>query len=189
MGTIEGLVDGESGLDMDIRSDDRQIHLLRVAANNLYRPVTSQLDWPTYNGQVNGNRFSKATEIAPDNVGKLVPKWVFTMPNVARLETTPVVVEGILYATSGNESYALDAGNGRGLWHFQRPRTRGLVAMRPAASITASRWLGTASSWLPIMHICWPSIGLRAHSSGKRKWRTGARTTMPQAYRSLLVIS
>lgn len=57
--TIEGLVLGESGLDMDIRSDDQQIHLLRVAANNLYRPVRSQLDWPTYNGQMNGNRLAK----------------------------------------------------------------------------------------------------------------------------------
>jgi alcohol dehydrogenase (cytochrome c) len=49
------------------------------------------------------------------------------MPGVARLETTPVVVEGIMYATSANECYALDAGSGRELWHFQRPRTRGLV--------------------------------------------------------------
>src|SRR5207244_10192524 len=40
---------------------------------------------------------------------------------------TPVVVEGIMYVTSANECYALDAGTGRQIWHFQRPRTRGIV--------------------------------------------------------------
>jgi len=125
--TVEGLVIGESSLDLDLRTDDQQIHLMRVAEKGRYRPVTSQIDWPTYNGQVNGNRFTQAKQITPQNVGKLVPKWIFTMPDVARLQTTPVVVDGIMYATSGNECYALDAGNGRVLWHFQRPHTRGLI--------------------------------------------------------------
>jgi alcohol dehydrogenase (cytochrome c) len=40
---------------------------------------------------------------------------------------TPVVVEGIMYVTGTNECYALDAGNGREIWRFQRPRTQGLV--------------------------------------------------------------
>jgi len=44
-----------------------------------------------------------------------------------RGETTPVVGQGIMYVTSGNECWALDAGTGRTIWHFQRPRTKGLV--------------------------------------------------------------
>ena len=38
-----------------------------------------------------------------------------------------MVVDGIMYVTSANECYALDAGNGREIWRFQRPRTKGLV--------------------------------------------------------------
>ncbi|HYW45806.1 MAG TPA: PQQ-binding-like beta-propeller repeat protein [Bryobacteraceae bacterium] len=124
--TLEGLVLGESSLDLALRTDDQRIHLLRTAGGR-YRPVTSQTDWPTYNGQPGGNRYTTLTQIDKSNVAKLAPKWVFTMSNVSRLETTPLVVEGIMYVTSGNECYALDAGNGRELWHFQRPRTRGLV--------------------------------------------------------------
>jgi alcohol dehydrogenase (cytochrome c) len=49
------------------------------------------------------------------------------MPNVGQVETTPIVVEGVMYISSANEVWALDAGSGRQLWHFQRPRTRGLA--------------------------------------------------------------
>ena len=125
--TMEGLVLGESSLDLALRTDDQRIHLFRTGAGGRYRAVTSQTDWSTYNGQVGGNRYTMLTQIAPSNVAKLAPRWIFPMPNVTRLETTPVVVEGIMYVTSGNECYALDAGDGRELWHFQRPRTRGLV--------------------------------------------------------------
>src|SRR6202030_4232163 len=62
------------------------------------------------------------------NVTRLGPKWVFTLPNAGRaLEVTPLVVEGVMYVSSPNECYALDAGTGRQIWHYQRPRTRGLI--------------------------------------------------------------
>jgi len=124
---LEGTAIGQSSLDLSLRTDDGKIHLFRTAANDRYRPVTSDTDWATYNGQPGGNRFTNLAQITPANVGKLALQWVFTLNNVPRLETTPVVAGGILYATSGNECYAVDAGNGRELWHFQRPRTRGLV--------------------------------------------------------------
>jgi alcohol dehydrogenase (cytochrome c) len=38
-----------------------------------------------------------------------------------------VVVGGIMYVTTANECYALDAGSGRRIWHFKRPRTKGLA--------------------------------------------------------------
>jgi alcohol dehydrogenase (cytochrome c) len=125
--TLEGMVIGESSLDLSLRTDDGKVHLFRTAADGRYRPVTSQTDWATYNGQIGGNRLINLAQIAPANAGKLAVQWVFTLNGAPRLETTPVVVGGIMYATSGNECYALDAGNGRELWHFQRPRTRGLV--------------------------------------------------------------
>jgi alcohol dehydrogenase (cytochrome c) len=51
---------------------------------------------------------------------------MFTVPEASYLEVTPVVVEGIMYVTSANQCYALDAGNGRELWHFRRDRTKGV---------------------------------------------------------------
>src|SRR5205085_9854345 len=52
---------------------------------------------------------------------------MYTLQNMTRLEVTPIVYEGIMYVTGVNECYALDAGNGREIWRFQRPRTRGLI--------------------------------------------------------------
>ena len=44
-----------------------------------------------------------------------------------RCENTPVVADGIMYVSSANEVYALDAGTGRSVWHYQRARTKGLA--------------------------------------------------------------
>src|SRR5262249_55541528 len=124
--TLEGLVMNRGEQDLQLLGDDQKLYVLRRAGDR-YRRVTSQADWPTYNGQLGGNRFSSEAEIQPGNVGRLAPRWVFTIPDAARLEATPVVVDGVLYMTGPNQCYALDAGNGRPIWHYQRPQTKGLA--------------------------------------------------------------
>ncbi len=125
--TLTGLVIGENLASLQLRTDDNKIHLLRPVASK-YREVTSQTDWTTYNGDIRGNRYSKLEQINKENASKLAPRWMFTMEGTtARAQTTPVVVQGIMYVTSGNECWALDAGAGREIWHFQRARTKGLV--------------------------------------------------------------
>ena len=59
-------------------------------------------------------------------MSQLTPKWTFTLPNAAQLQVTPVVVDGVMYVTAANDVYALDAGSGRQIWNYRRPRTRGL---------------------------------------------------------------
>ena len=41
--------------------------------------VTSQTDWPTYNGDPGGNRYTKLTQIDKTNVAHLAPRWIFPM--------------------------------------------------------------------------------------------------------------
>jgi alcohol dehydrogenase (cytochrome c) len=120
-GAIEGDVLGRSGDELDLRSG-HQIHLLRKTANG-YRRVTSQTDWPTYNGDIGGNRYSPLRQIDTSNVARLAPAWMFTVANGGHLQVTPVVVGGMMFVTVANECYALDAGTGRQLWHYGRPRT------------------------------------------------------------------
>src|SRR5262249_53565942 len=43
------------------------------------------------------------------------------------LEGTPVVIDGVMYVTSVNAAYALDASTGREHWRYSRPRTQGLA--------------------------------------------------------------
>ncbi|MGH9162533.1 MAG: PQQ-binding-like beta-propeller repeat protein, partial [Vicinamibacteraceae bacterium] len=124
-GTLKGTALNQTSLDLQLLSDDKRLHLLRKHGDR-YRSVTSQVDWPTYNGQIEGNRYSPVDQINKTNVARLAPAWVFTLPGTSRLEVTPVVVDGVMYVTSANECYALDPGNGRRIWHFKYPRTKGV---------------------------------------------------------------
>ncbi|HEY3824033.1 MAG TPA: PQQ-binding-like beta-propeller repeat protein [Bryobacteraceae bacterium] len=124
--TIEGQVLNEGMADLQLRTADNQLRLLRKSGDR-YRVVTSQTDWPSYNGDPSGNRFTKLMQIDRNNVARLAPKWMFPLTNVTTVENTPVVVGGVMYVSSANECYALDAGSGRMIWHFQRPRTKGLA--------------------------------------------------------------
>jgi alcohol dehydrogenase (cytochrome c) len=125
-GAIEGLVLSQGAADLQLLGDDRKLHLLR-RSGAVYRRVTSQADWPTYNGQSSGSRYSPLTQITTSNVARLAPTWLYSLGNSSRLQVTPVVVDGVMYVTSANECYALDAGNGREIWHYRRPRTKDLV--------------------------------------------------------------
>jgi alcohol dehydrogenase (cytochrome c) len=125
--SLEGVVLGEGVEDVQMRTDDQHLHLLRRTQGAGFREVTSESDWATYNGSVGGNRFTTLKQITTANIKHVAPRWVFNMPNASRLEVTPIVANGLMYVTNGNECYALDAGSGRQIWHFQRPRTRGLV--------------------------------------------------------------
>jgi alcohol dehydrogenase (cytochrome c) len=138
---LSGLVINETDIDLQMRTPDQHIHLLRPKGNR-FREATSQVDWTTYNGDVRGNRYSQLEQIDKKNVARLAPKWVFPMEGVARAETTPVVVQGIMYVTSGNECWALDAGAGREIWHFQRPRTKGLVGNAAQGFNRGVAWRG-----------------------------------------------
>jgi alcohol dehydrogenase (cytochrome c) len=125
--SLSGLVLNQARSDVQVLGDDRRIHLLRRSDTSTFREVTSQADWPLYNGSTNGTRYSTSAQITAANVRRLTPRWMFTVPNGGRLQVTPVVVEGVMYVTTANECYALDAGSGREIWHYQRPRTKGLI--------------------------------------------------------------
>ncbi|HWH61508.1 MAG TPA: PQQ-binding-like beta-propeller repeat protein, partial [Terriglobales bacterium] len=91
----------------------------------LTQPVAD--NWTSYNGDYTGRRFSRLGQITPSNVGQLRAAWVFHPGNSRLLEVTPVVVRGIMYVTSSNDVFALDAKTGRTLWQYQRPVSSGLL--------------------------------------------------------------
>jgi alcohol dehydrogenase (cytochrome c) len=99
---------------VDVTADDLAAH--PVGAN-----------WTSYNGDYTGQRYSSLQEINVANVGHLRATWVFHPGNTQKLEVTPVVVRGIMYVTSANDVFALDARTGRALWHYQRPISAGLL--------------------------------------------------------------
>jgi PQQ-dependent dehydrogenase (methanol/ethanol family) len=95
-----------------------------VAFSRILNPQPG--DWSTYNGQLNGNRYSGLTQINASNVKELALKWIFPMPHFG-LESTPIVADGIMYVSGNNQAYALDALTGSQIWKYSRPPTKGLV--------------------------------------------------------------
>jgi alcohol dehydrogenase (cytochrome c) len=136
---LSGIAVNQSFEDMQLRTADGRIHLLRREGPR-FREVTSQVDWSTYDGQLTANRFSALKQIDKTNVAKLKPRWIFSMPDTPSSEMTPLVHQGIMYVTSGNECYALDAGTGRQIWRYQRQRPKGqAVRVNRGAAIAGDR--------------------------------------------------
>ncbi|MBV8071105.1 MAG: PQQ-dependent dehydrogenase, methanol/ethanol family [Acidobacteriaceae bacterium] len=94
-------------------------------ADLLVSPIGA--NWPSYNGDYTGRRYSSLSQITPQNVGQLRAQWVFHSPNSNNLEGTPVVVDGLMFMTSANDAFAIDARTGRIIWRYSRPVTEGLV--------------------------------------------------------------
>jgi alcohol dehydrogenase (cytochrome c) len=122
---LEGIALGQTGREIQLRTDDQRIHLLRKVGEQ-YREVTSQADWPGFHGQLSGNRYTTMTQIDKANVSRLAPKWVFPVPDAGRLQGTPSVAGGIMYVPNTNTVIALDAGTGARIWAFTRPPTPGV---------------------------------------------------------------
>ena len=72
-------------------------------------------DWPTYHGDIGGNRHSPLDQINASNVKNLAVKWIFPI-NLFALEVTPVVVDGVMFVTGPNQVFAIDAQSGRTIW-------------------------------------------------------------------------
>jgi alcohol dehydrogenase (cytochrome c) len=78
-------------------------------------------NWLTYSGDYAGHRYSGLDQVSTANVRSLAPKWVYQTMAVGKLETTPLVVDGILYGTGQDDrAFALDARTGRPIWQYQR---------------------------------------------------------------------
>jgi alcohol dehydrogenase (cytochrome c) len=102
------------------------IGLINVTLRDLL-PEQVRDNWVSYNGDYTGRRYSSLTQITPANVGHVAAQWVFHTREVSPLEVTPVVVAGIMFVTSANDAYALDAKTGKLLWHHARAITEGLI--------------------------------------------------------------
>ncbi len=78
-------------------------------------------NWSTYSGGYNGWRHSALDQITRANAGKLKVKWVHQMPTTHLVETTPLVVNGVMYVSEPPSNVvALDAETGAKYWRYAR---------------------------------------------------------------------
>ena len=95
--------------------------------------------WPTYNGDYSGKRYSTLTQINQANVKSLTLAWTRRLTNGTSAPGVPLTVggvgdltwngatqvkgsvlqvDGVLYVTTPDNTWAIDARNGREIWHY-----------------------------------------------------------------------
>src|SRR6478735_6267717 len=85
-----------------------------VSSESLLHPEREPQNWLTYSGSYASQRYSLLNQITPDNVGNLELKWVFQTRSLEKFETTPLVVDGVMYLTQApNDVVSIDAKTGR----------------------------------------------------------------------------
>jgi alcohol dehydrogenase (cytochrome c) len=104
---------------------------LMMVVVGLYAQVTSDRirqsqdypqNWLTYSGNYGSWRYSKLDQIHTGSVKNLGLKWVYQMKTLEKVETTPLVVDGVMYFTEPpNAAHAVDAETGRRYWSYHRP--------------------------------------------------------------------
>jgi PQQ-dependent dehydrogenase (methanol/ethanol family) len=115
-------------------------------------------DWLSYNGGLAGNRYSSLAGVNTGNTAHLQLQWIYTVPlwrqffpnssyyrenlQYYGLETTPLVADGIMYATGPQQAFALDARTGEPIWNYSRQRTPGIVGDASLASNRGLAMLG-----------------------------------------------
>lgn len=84
-------------------------------------PVQEPGNWLTYHGSYDAQRFSRLDQVNTGNVSQLKQAWQMYLPIPHGFNTTPLVVDGIMYYTTGGHTavYAVDAKTGKELWHYR----------------------------------------------------------------------
>jgi alcohol dehydrogenase (cytochrome c) len=110
-----------------------------ITPQRLVQAASEPANWLTYSGNYQGHRHSPLAQITPANVARVRPVWVYQSREAGKLETSPIVIDGVLYLTEKPHIVtALDGRTGRPLWSYRRPRVKvstccGEVNRGPAA--------------------------------------------------------
>src|SRR5229473_2846598 len=75
----------------------------QVTAQRLVDSAKEPQNWLMYSGDYAGRRFSALGQINTSNAASLVPKWAYQTMAGGKFETTPLVVDGILYGTGQDD--------------------------------------------------------------------------------------
>lgn len=93
----------------------------QVTYQRLLQAAEEPQNWLTYSGDYAGQRHSRLDQIRASNVQHLAVQWVFQSEARGKFETTPLVVDGVIYVTAqDNYAYALDPRTGRTIWRYRR---------------------------------------------------------------------
>src|SRR4029077_16202885 len=118
-----GFLVGGSSQAQEVKQDPwspaREAKISPVTQAQLDAADKSTTNFLLTNGNYAQTRFHPAKQINRDNVKNLHVAWIFQTDVKESLETSPIVVDGVMYVTTSfSHVYALDAKTGEQLWHY-----------------------------------------------------------------------
>jgi alcohol dehydrogenase (cytochrome c) len=91
-----------------------------VSQEQLSAAASDENNFLHTNGNYDQTRYYPGKQVNKSNVGNLRPAWIFQTEVKESLETTPIVVDGVMYVTTSfNHVYAIDAKTGEEFWHYK----------------------------------------------------------------------
>src|SRR5262245_30866178 len=91
----------------------------QVSFDRLLNADKEPQNWLTYSGSYSSWRYITLNQITSANAKDLQIKWVCQAKMVNPYQATPIVLDGVLYTTQGNDVVALDAATGKMFWIFR----------------------------------------------------------------------
>ena len=98
----------------------KAVNITPVTQRMLDRADRDSRNFLHTNGDYRQQRFYPNAQINTGNVKRLHPAWIFQTEVKESMETSPIVVNGVMYVTTSfSHVYALDAKTGAELWHYK----------------------------------------------------------------------
>ena len=118
-------------------------------------------EWSTYGGDLGHTRYAPLSQITADNFADLEVAWRFKTDNLGptpefRFQSTPLVVDGVLYSTAGSRRavVALDAATGELTWVYSLDEgDRGAAAPRRLSGRGLAYWPGDAGEPPRVVYV------------------------------------
>jgi len=105
-------------------------------------------NWASYNRTLAGDRFSPLAELTPANVAQLKQICAYQLPEVGAFQSGPLAIDGTLYFTTDEGSYAVDAASCKLKWrrHRHSPTPSALAVNRGFAYLDGKLFRGTSDA-------------------------------------------
>jgi len=108
---------GQSSDTPEVTADPAPEVFANVTAERLMNASETPAEWLTHGGTYDEQRHSLLTSINASNIADLGVAWTYDLATARGVESTPIVVDGVMYVTSAwSVVYALDAKTGEELW-------------------------------------------------------------------------
>jgi alcohol dehydrogenase (cytochrome c) len=128
-------------------------------------PADDPGNWMSYNRTLAGDRFSPLDEITTANVARLKPVCSYRLPEVGSFQTGPLAVDGTLYFTTDEGSYAIDAASCKLKWrrHRHSATPSPLAVNRGFAYLDGKVFRGTSDAHVIALdaangHLVWDRV-------------------------------